>query len=97
MELFKFEGVNLEAAPPRGFEEMISTLVGFHNGRTWVTAWHPSPEDLAKLNAGEPVFVSVMSGSRRDVDGNIHPNIIPMFVGMEDDCREVVRDTGADW
>lgn len=93
----EFPGCNVNAAPPPGFEEMISPLVGFHNGRTWVTAWLPSPEDLEKLNAGEPIFVSVMSGSRRDVEGNFRPNIIPMFVGTEADAREVVRDTGADW
>lgn len=73
MTPFEFPGCNVNAAPPPGFEEMIAPLIGFHNGRTWVTAWHPTPEDLAKLNAGEPVYVSVMSGSRRDVGGSIHP------------------------
>lgn len=93
----EFEGCNVCAAPPPGYEEMISSVNGFHNGATWVTAWKPSPTDLEKLNAGGSVFVSVMSGSRRDDEGKIRPNIIPMFVGTEDDAKSVVSDTGGVW
>jgi hypothetical protein len=30
--------------------------------RITVVAWRPSPQELAELNAGEPIFVSVMGG-----------------------------------
>lgn len=92
-----FEGANIHAAPPRGYEEMIGWLHCFHNGATCVSAWKPTAEDLEKLNAGQSVFISVMSGSRHDVTGKIQPNILPVYVGMEDDVRQVVMDTGATW
>jgi len=93
----EFEGCNVHAAPPPGYEEMIGWLHCFHNGRTCVSAWKPSPEDLEKLNAGQSVFISVMSGSQHDINGKLTPRIIPTFVGTEDDVRMIVLDTGATW
>jgi hypothetical protein len=92
-----FEGANVHAAPPPGYEEMIGWLHCFHNGQACVSAWKPSPEDLEKLNAGQSVFISVMTGTRQGPDGRILPNIYPTFVGMEDETKEVVSDTGRVW
>lgn len=91
-----FEGTNVAATAPAGYEEMISTLHCFHNGVACVSAWKPDAETLAALNNGESIFISVMSGSR-EVDGKTLPIIIPIFAGTEETCRAVVRDTGKDW
>ena len=88
-----FEGANIHAAPPAGYEEMIGWLHVFHNGATCVSAWKPDAEELARLNAGEPIFISVMSGSQK----NGKPVILPCYVGSEDNCREVASDTGKVW
>lgn len=93
----EFPGCNVRAAPPPGFEEMIGTLDCFHNGRCCVSAWKPSPEQLAALNAGASVFVSVMSMAKHDINGVLRPNIFPTFVGLEDEVKGVVSDTGNVW
>lgn len=92
-EPVKFDGANINAAPPRGFEEMVGWLHVFHNGATCVSAWKPTAEELAELNAGGFIFMSVMSGSSRSGK----PNILPVFVGTEENCKEVVSDTGHVW
>jgi len=92
-----FPGTNVHAAPPPGYEEMIGWLHCFHNGATCVSAWKPDAEQLAVLNAGGSVFVSVMSGSKHDINGKVQPNIFPTYVGTEEDVRAVVSDTGAVW
>jgi len=48
---------------------------------------------LEKLNAGESIFISVMTGSTKEG----RPIISPVYVGTEDDCLEVVSDTGKVW
>ncbi len=58
-----FEGSSHHFGPPPGLEEMVGWLHVFSNGNAVVSAWKPSAEMLAKLNAGESIFVSVMSGS----------------------------------
>lgn len=83
----QFEGVTHHFGPPPGLEEMIGSLYVFQNGRTVVSAWMPSAEELAKLNAGEAIFVSVMSGA----------SVFPMFVGTEDQVKAVASDTGRVW
>lgn len=89
----EFEGCNVLAAPPPGLEEMVGNLAIFFNGRAVVSAWKPSPELLAELNAGGSIFVSVMSGCTEDG----RPAIYPMFVGSESECLDVVSDTGHVW
>lgn len=92
-ETHNFKGANIHAAPPRGLEEMIGWLHCFHNGVACVSAWKPTSEELDRLNAGESLFISVMSGLREDGE----PAIMPLYVGTEDDCAAIVRDTGKDW
>jgi hypothetical protein len=92
-EAHDFKGANVHASPPPGYEEMVEWLHCFHNGATIVSAWKPTTEELAELNAGGSIFVSVMSGSRKDG----RPLIFPMFVGTEENVKEVVSDTGHVW
>ena len=92
-ETHDFEGSNIHMGPPPGLEEMVGWLHVFSNGACNVSAWRPSPEELARLNAGESLFVSVMSGC----DERGRPRVFPMFVGTEDVCLEVVSDTGKVW
>lgn len=92
-EAHNFEGANIHAAPPKGLDEMIGWLHVFHNGRCCVSAWKPTPEELTALNNGESIFISVMSGQ---TDSG-RPMIFPTFVGTEENCREVVSDTGKVW
>jgi len=89
----EFEGANIRAVAPTGFEEMIGTLYCFHNGHACVSAWKPDAAMLEKLNAGESIFISVMTGSTKEG----RPIISPVYVGTEDDCLEVVSDTGKVW
>lgn len=88
-----FDGANIHASPPKGQEEMVGWLHVFHNGAACVSAWRPTAEELAELNAGGSIFISVMSGSLP----NGRPIIMPVFVGSETNCEEVVRDTGKTW
>lgn len=87
-----FEGSTHHFSPPKGFDEMIGWLHVFSNGRTVVSAWKPTPEELRRLNAGESIFVSVMSGSRDGI-----PVVYPMFVGLEDEVKAIAGDTGRVW
>lgn len=93
-EQHNFDGANVHAGPPPGYEEMIDWLHCFHNGRACVSAWKPSPEELDVLNSGGSIFVSVMSGSDERTG---RPFIFPMYVGTEETCKEVVSDTGKVW
>lgn len=88
-----FPGSTHHFGPPPGLEEMIGWLHIFSNGACTVSAWKPSAEELARLNAGESLFVSVMSGST--CEGR--PIVLPIFVGTEDLTKAVVSDCGAVW
>ena len=82
-----FNGANAHYGPPPGLEEMIGWLHCFKNGNTVVSAWKPSAEELEKLNNGEMIFISIMSGE----------HVIPCYVGCEESCKAVVSDTGKVW
>lgn len=88
-----FAGSTHHFGPPPGIEEMVGWLHLFSNGRCNVSAWKPTPEELARLNAGESLFVSVMSGC----DHLGRPIVFPMFVGTEEITKAVVSDTGGVW
>lgn len=49
-------------------DEMINCKVGGEGTPSMVTAWHPTPKELAALNAGAPVFVRII--------GTAHPPIM---------------------
>lgn len=100
-----FEGSTHHFGPPPGMEDRCGWLHVFHNGTHAVSAWKPNAEELARLNAGESLFMSVRSGARQEFvpgpDGGhllLHPIVHPVFVGMEDDTKGVVeRDGGNTW
>lgn len=50
------------------------TLDVWRRDGTWVSAWQLSPAELAKLNAGEPLFLHIYS--------DVHP-VIAFGVGFE--------------
>lgn len=76
---------------PRGWIAEIRRY--FNNDGEYVAAWKPTPEELARLNAGESLFVSVMS----DCDPTGRPIVFPMFVGTEEETKAVVSDCGGVW
>lgn len=92
-ETHDFAGSTHHYGPPPGLEEMVGWLHVFSNGRTCVSAWKPTPEELERLNAGESIFISVMAG----VDPRGRPIVFPTFVGTEDTVKAVVSDTGRVW
>lgn len=92
-ETHDFEGSTHHYGPPPGLEEMVGWLHLFSNGCCVVSAWRPTAEELARLNAGESLFISVMSGS--NAEGR--PIVYPMFVGTEEETKAVVSDTGGVW
>lgn len=96
-ETHDFEGSTHHFGPPPGLEEMVGWLHIFSNGKCNVSAWKPDANLLAKLNAGESIFLSVFSGSYEDEKGQEIPRVFPVFVGSEDDCKAVVSDTGKVW
>jgi hypothetical protein len=101
-----FPGSTHDFGPPPGLDEMVGRLHIFSNGRTVVSAWKPTPEEIAKIVAGELIFVSVMSGSQWKTltsdDGTeskdfLVPIVYPMYVGCEAECKAVASDTGPVW
>lgn len=88
-----FPGATHHFGPPPGLEEMIGWLHVFSNGHCVVSAWKPTAEELARLNAGESLFVSVMWGCQPSGQ----PCVFPMFVGTEEETKAVVSDTGGVW
>lgn len=49
-------------------DEAINCTVGGEGTPSMVTAWLPTPKELAALNAGAPVYVRIL--------GNAHPPIM---------------------
>lgn len=99
-ETVDFKGANFDFGPPPGLDEMVGRLTFFSNGHCHVSAWRPSPEEIAKIVAGEPIFVSVMSGSRQlgpEPEDGYNPIVFPMYVGCESEVKAVVSDTGKTW
>ncbi|WLJ71077.1 hypothetical protein [Sphingomonas phage Kimi] len=94
MNTHDFPGSTHHFGPPPGLEEMVGWLHVFSNGHCVVSAWKPTPEQLERLNAGESVFLSVMSGM---IPGTNMPLVFPTYVGLEDDTKAVVSDTGKVW
>lgn len=53
-------------------DEVINCAVNGPNTPAMVTAWTPTPDELAKINAGAPVLLRVL--------GSSHPPVM-LFVG----------------
>ncbi|WDA11418.1 hypothetical protein [Paracoccus marcusii] len=54
-------------------DELINCTVGGQGTPAMVTAWQPTPDELARLNAGASVHLRVL--------GTVHP---PVMVGVGD-------------
>ncbi len=68
----KFPECNAVFGPPQGFEESQVMKVDAYTGQVQsgsvdgvgivVVAWQPTPEELAVLNEGKPLFLTFVSG-----------------------------------
>ena len=45
--------------PPDMTEEECADIHAYVDGKIVVTAWVPTPEELVKINLGEPVFLCI--------------------------------------
>lgn len=72
MQPTKFDEMNIVFGPPDGYSEQHVrsvpafsgqiTIGPFEGTQIAITAWKPSPEELAELNRGAPVFISFIGG-----------------------------------
>lgn len=77
-------GANGTLSPPLGREETVVPLPVFRNGVTCVSCWELDDDELAEIVRTRRVFLSVFFG-------NTQP---PVFVGSEDQVRDLVADYG---
>lgn len=66
---------------------MVGRLPVFMDGRTVVSAWKLSPEELAEIQQTGVVFLSIMSGTA----------VFPCYVGSESGTKAVASGTGKVW
>lgn len=57
-----FHESNVHLAPPAGMEETCGYLHVYTNGEVCISCWKPTKEELARLVAGEPVWLTIVSG-----------------------------------
>jgi hypothetical protein len=79
-----FPQANCTLEAPLGMEDTVQPLrVLFDESqRSFTSIWMPSPEELAALNAGKGVIVTLYS---------IHP---PLFVGAEGESLQLTATEG---
>lgn len=83
----EWNGANKLLTVPSDRED-VTELHVFNNGICSVSCWQLSREELVELvQNGGKIFVSVMGGASSP----------PIFVGCEDEVREVVCDYGKVW
>ena len=63
------EGANCQAL---GNGDDVADLMVINTGDGFVSAWFPTPEELAALNMGAPVYLHIL--------GKVHP---PVYVGVK--------------
>lgn len=60
----RFAESNRVMTPPPGWrEEQCFDVHAFADGNQVVTCWRPTPEELMKLNLGEPVWLVIWGGT----------------------------------
>lgn len=72
-------------APPNWNAErdgVCNTLDIWDRDGAMISGWRPTPEELAKLNAGDPLFLHILGAS--------HP-VVSMSVGYETRAENPVR------
>ena len=90
-----FHGSTMHFGPPPGHEDRVGWLHVFSNGLHTVSCWRPTADELARLNAGEPLFLSHRSGVN---PRTLVPVVFPAYVGTEENVRAVIEaDGGEAW
>ena len=78
MKSVPLEKPDVRFGAPKGWNHetdgICYTLDVWHRDGAWISGWQPSAADLAKLNAGEPLFLHIYS--------DVHP-VIGFGVGYE--------------
>lgn len=69
MTAVRFAEVNTVRKAPPGSNNVYD-VHAFSDGTHCITAWRPSPEELVKINLGEPIYVVVLMA------GNMPPIFI---------------------
>ena len=49
--------------PPNMTEEECADIHAFRDGKYVITAWRPTPEELVKINLGEPVYLMIVGAT----------------------------------
>jgi hypothetical protein len=61
----RFANSNIVMMAPRGMDNCcdVHAAIGqYENGQPYIiTAWRPTPEELVKINLGEPVWLHIVS------------------------------------
>ena len=82
-----WHGQNKRLTAPKDVEN-IDQLCVFNNGSISVSCWQLSQEELIELlQNGGKIYLAVAFG----------PSQPPVFVGTEDEVRQVVTDYGKVW
>lgn len=88
MKAVDFSGANTTLGAPEGSEHNVEAMRVFRNGRVCVSCWQLSEAEVAELaRNGGKLFLAAYSGHTQP----------PVFIGLEDDVREVVADLGPVW
>lgn len=84
-----WHGSNKILKSPKGtMQEQVQNLSIFTNDVVCVSRWQLSPEAVEEIiKTGGLIFISVMSGQTQP----------PIFVGSENEVREVAVDYGPVW
>lgn len=56
----RFAQANVMMRPPPGMEASVEPVHAFHGAGRVVTAWRPTPEELVRLNLGEPLYLTIL-------------------------------------
>lgn len=56
----RFAEANTVMRAPKGMEDECSDIHAYRDGTYVLTAWRPPPEELVKINLGEPVYLTVV-------------------------------------
>jgi len=49
--------------PPEMSEEQCMDIHAFSSGQAVITCWRPTPEELVKLNLGEPLWLHIVGAT----------------------------------
>lgn len=69
----RFPESNTVMRRPAGMtEEQCADIHAYTNGQQVITCWRPTPEELVKLNLGEPVWLSLMGPTMQPAHVTAH-------------------------